>query len=184
MGVKINVGYCQKVGLPNYGSEGAHCNLEVEVDSMLFNDADAFHRRMQEFYASCRSAVESQLQRDCDVSRTPEKQEYSQSHDVPAASHPARRDDVPKTSTASPKQSKYAEQLAAQVKGFGVQRLDNLCVRMYRKPFRSLIPTGKPQGGEFSHKFLTKFKRATCRHHCKQRDSTTCSKYDYRHLCG
>ena len=48
MGVKINVGYCQKIGLPNYGSEGAHCNLELEVDSGLLNNMEAFQRRVQE----------------------------------------------------------------------------------------------------------------------------------------
>ena len=141
MGVKINVGYCQKVGLPNYGSEGAHCNLEIEVDSSLLNNTDAFQRRVQEIYAACRVAVESQLCQSNNVSRTPANQEPQQSHE-PASrdtqSHSTRRNGTAQASTASPKQSKYAEQLAAQVKGFGVQRLDNLCVRMYQKSFAAL----------------------------------------------
>jgi len=141
MGVKINVGYCQKIGLPNYGSEGAHCNLEIEVDSSLLNNTDAFQQRVQEVYAACRTAVETQLQHGEQTSRTPANQEPQQSHE-PAPrdtqSHSARRNGAAQASTASPKQSKYAEQLAAQVKGFGVQRLDNLCVRMYQKSFASL----------------------------------------------
>ena len=141
MGVKINVGYCQKIGLPNYGSEGTHCNLEIEVDTSLLNNTEAFQRRVQEVYAACRVAVEAQLQCDEQASRTPAKQEPRQSHE-PASrdtqSHSTRRNGAAQTSTASPKQSKYAEQLAAQVKGFGVQRLDNLCVRMYQKSFTAL----------------------------------------------
>ena len=141
MGVKINVGYCQKIGLPNYGNEGAHCNLELEVDSGLLNNMEAFQRRVQEIYAACRTAVETQLQCDEQTSRTPAKQEPQQSRE-PAPrdtqSHSARRNGTPQASTASPKQSQYAEQLAAQVKGFGVQRLDNLCVRMYQKSFTAL----------------------------------------------
>lgn len=134
MGVKLNVGYCQKIGLPNYGSEGAHCNVEVEVDTALLNDANTFQQRIQGIYATCRAAVESQLQQNGGVPRSPAKQ-------TPVASRDRtedRRDNLPKAATASSKQSKYAEQLAAQVKGLSVQRLDNLCVRMYRKPFASL----------------------------------------------
>jgi hypothetical protein len=143
MGVKINVGYCQKIGLPNYGSEGAHCNLEIEVDSGLLNNTEAFQRRVQEVYAACRVAVETQLQCDTQTSRTPAKQEPQQSCSREPAlcdtkSHSTHRNGAAQTSTASPKQSKYAEQLAAQVKGFGVQRLDNLCVRMYQKSFAAL----------------------------------------------
>ena len=141
MGVKINVGYCQKIGLPNYGSEGAHCNLELEMDSGLLNNTEVFQRRVQEVYAACRVAVETQLQCDVQTSRTPAKQEPRQSRE-PAShdpqSHSTRRNGATQTSTASSKQSKYAEQLAAQVKGFGIGRLDNLCVRMYQKSFASL----------------------------------------------
>ena len=141
MGVKINVGYCQKIGLPNYGSEGAHCNLELEVDTGLLNNTEAFQCRVQEVYAACRTAVETQLQCVGQTSRVPAKQEPRQSRE-PASrdpqSHSTHRNGAAQTSTASPKQSKYAEQLAAQIKGFGTQRLDNLCVRMYQKSFTSL----------------------------------------------
>ena len=130
MGVKINVGYCQKIGLPNYGSEGAHCNLEVEVDSILLNDPQAFQDRVREIYASCRTAVASQLN-----SGDPLPENRQPENPRPVRETRSRGNNL---SRPSEKQSKYAEQLAAQVKGLGLQRLDNLCVRMYRKPFGSL----------------------------------------------
>ena len=33
MPLKLNVGVSRKVGLPDYGSVGASCNVEVELDS-------------------------------------------------------------------------------------------------------------------------------------------------------
>ena len=42
MPMKLNVGVSRKVGLPNYGSVGASCNLELELDATLLErDLDA-----------------------------------------------------------------------------------------------------------------------------------------------
>ncbi len=45
MPVKLTVGLSKKVGLPNYGSLGATCGLEVEVPSLsLHSDPEALER--------------------------------------------------------------------------------------------------------------------------------------------
>ena len=45
MPLKLNVGVSRKVGLPDYGSVGASCHLEVELDStMIDRDLDALPR--------------------------------------------------------------------------------------------------------------------------------------------
>ena len=124
MGVKIHVGYCQKVGLPNYGSEGAHCDLEIEVDAAVFNDPEVLRQRLHEVYATCRDAVEMELEHHSQDVKSPEPE-------VSGTSGKMYR-------PPSPKQSKYAEQLASQIKTLGVRKLDNLCERMYRKSFASL----------------------------------------------
>ena len=134
MGVKINVGYCQKIGLPNYGSEGAHCDLEIEVDASVFGDPEAFQNRLREVYATCRKAVQMELEhRKQDAARSAERNTEHHESRVTHAETTGQTYRKP-----SPKQSKYAEQLAAQVKGLGVRKLDNLCVRMYQKPFAAL----------------------------------------------
>ena len=125
MGVKIHVGYCQKIGLPNYGSEGAHCDLEIEVDAAVFNDPEVFRQRLHEVYATCRNAVEMELEHRSQDAKCPEPEVNGTSGKT--SYHPP-----------SPKQSKYAEQLASQIKSLGVRKLDNLCKRMYKKPFTAL----------------------------------------------
>ena len=127
MEAKIYAGFCQKIGLPNYGSEGAHCDLEIEVDTAVLNSPEAFQQRVRDVYAACRAAVELELQ-----SRKPDVE-----HKEPETK-PREASGTGAYRNPSPKQAKYAEQLASQVKGLGVQKLDNLCVRMYQKPFASL----------------------------------------------
>ena len=36
MTIKINVGVNKKIGLPDYGSAGSHCVIEVEADNLEF----------------------------------------------------------------------------------------------------------------------------------------------------
>jgi hypothetical protein len=40
MPLKLNVGVSKKLGMPEYSSVGAACNLEVELDSGLLDDLD------------------------------------------------------------------------------------------------------------------------------------------------
>ncbi len=41
MPLKLNVGVNKKIGLPDYGSLGTSCHVEVEVDSgLIFDDLD------------------------------------------------------------------------------------------------------------------------------------------------
>ena len=61
MGVKLNVGVSKKIGLPDYGSAGSTCNLELELDNAALDRPDEFHRRVREAYAACRTAVEDEL---------------------------------------------------------------------------------------------------------------------------
>jgi hypothetical protein len=53
MPLKLNVGISRKVGLPAYGSIGASCNLEVELDSRLLEqDLQGFHARVRRAYVA------------------------------------------------------------------------------------------------------------------------------------
>ncbi len=64
MGLKLNAGVSRKVGLPNYGSVGASCNLELELDAGLIErDLDAFHARVRDVYVAAHQAVHDELAR-------------------------------------------------------------------------------------------------------------------------
>ena len=61
--LKLNVGTNRKIGQPDYGSAGASCNLEVELDTALFHDLDGLHHVVQRAYAACNQAVNDELAR-------------------------------------------------------------------------------------------------------------------------
>ena len=62
MPVRINVGVAKKVGQPNFGSAGATCNVEFELDGGFDNgSSDRFQDAVRRAYAACREAVESEL---------------------------------------------------------------------------------------------------------------------------
>ena len=64
MSLKLNVGVSRKMGLPDYGSVGATCNVEVELDgSLLKGDLEAFHAQVRHAYGAARRAVQDELAR-------------------------------------------------------------------------------------------------------------------------
>ena len=47
MPMKINLGVCKKIGLPDFGSAGSHCDIELEMDISAMNHPDEFQKRVQ-----------------------------------------------------------------------------------------------------------------------------------------
>jgi hypothetical protein len=77
--LKLNVEVSRKVGLPAFGSVGASCNLEVELDvSLIDRDLDAFHARVRDVYVAAHQAVNDDLARQQALLEMP--------HDSPASS--------------------------------------------------------------------------------------------------
>ena len=64
MSVKLSVGFQKKFGLPDYGSQGASCAVEFEIEpSLLQNDLERFHEKARRAFAACQQAVNEQLAR-------------------------------------------------------------------------------------------------------------------------
>ena len=79
MPTKVSVGLSKKAGLPNYGSLGASCHVELELDGqILAAEPERFRDQVRRAYAACRSAVEDELTRDSQVAA---------SNDIPSISH-------------------------------------------------------------------------------------------------
>ena len=52
---KLIVGVNKKIGLPDFGSCGTSCHVEVEIDSgLIFDDLDAFHHKVRQAYVALR----------------------------------------------------------------------------------------------------------------------------------
>ena len=124
MGLKLNVGISKKIGLPDYGSAGSLCHLELELDSSALEQPEEFHRRVQEVFAACRSAVEEELtnhrsKASQDTRPTPPpKTEYG-------GTTSSKRNES--RYAASPKQMEYIGRLSKDVKGLSAQKLEEYC---------------------------------------------------------
>ena len=62
MPMKVKVGLAKKVGQPDFGSLGASCDIELELDGgLLFHDLDGLQQKIQTAYVACRQAVNDEL---------------------------------------------------------------------------------------------------------------------------
>ena len=132
--LKLSVSTSKKIGLPDYGSLGASCGVELELDPRLLDrDLAAFHDRVRQAYVACAEAVNDELGR----------QQHGQSH-RPSGGDPRGNGNTRNGhgngngQQASDKQLGYVRQLAGQVEGLGLRRLDELCERMFHKTLGDL----------------------------------------------
>jgi len=144
--MKLNIGLSKKVGQPDYGSLGASCHVEVELDSTLLQqDLDAFQQRVRGAYIACHQAVEDELARHRQQTRTatrpPVEAPVSHSATSGNGSGPAANNRITSQNgngtnghVASEKQLSYINQLARQIRGLGVRRVDEVSLRMFNKP--------------------------------------------------
>ena len=65
MPLKLNVGLSKKIGLPNYGSVGASCHVELELEqALLYHDPAEWQQKLEQAFSACREAVNQELGRE------------------------------------------------------------------------------------------------------------------------
>jgi hypothetical protein len=136
MPLKVNSGLSKKLGLPNYGSAGASCSVEFELDSgQLVQDLDGFHRHIRNAYVACRQAIQDELSRQLnpepqttDATENDASVTAESSDDAPNGSTttPATLGLVQASPRASQRQLNYVHYLAHGLSGMTPRRLEIL----------------------------------------------------------
>ena len=143
MPLKLNVGVSKKVGLPDYGSAGATCNLELELDARLLEtDLDGFHQRVRTVYIAAQQAVHDELSRlqgqpapaPVETSNgTPDRPAHRNGHAATSTRPAGNRTRPPRPATPNQVRAieAIARRLGADLEGmlraeFGVERVEDL----------------------------------------------------------
>ena len=147
MPMTLSIGLSRKLGLPDYGSLGASCNVSVELDATLLrDDLDGFHAQVRKAYAACRQAVQDELSRHQAVepSQEPTRPPSASAGRTGPQNGNGNGNGRPTASNgngahnASSKQLDYINQLARQIRGLGIRRVESLAQRMFGKPLAGL----------------------------------------------
>lgn len=102
MPLTLNVGVSKKIGQPDYGSLGASCSVEVELDaSLLANDLDGFHHRVRQAYTACCQAVNDELARHQAASSAPAPSRVDAAANGSVANGQTRRRESTRRATTS-----------------------------------------------------------------------------------
>ena len=134
MPITITTGLSKKIGLPDYGSLGATCNVSFEVGhDLLESDLEGFQCKVKNAFVACRQAVNDELARhqgQAGGNGTNGSQPRSDSaNGTPSNGNGHRASNGNGNGggqIASEKQMTYARQLAGQIKGMGIRRLEAL----------------------------------------------------------
>lgn len=152
MSSRLTVGVSQKVGQPNFGSRGATCQIEFEMDTEMASDLRSqLVAQIQDAFQLCHDEVHRELQCECSApaSSTPEQMPSSQ----PIRTQPTNGNGQRRTREATEAQiraihaiaAKANVQLASQLDtDFGVASPKQLTIRQASElieTLKSRLPT-------------------------------------------
>lgn len=138
---KISIGLSRKDGLPQFGSIGASCHIEFEIDTdPLGNDLEGFHRSVSDAFTACRQAVHDELSRykqqnGVQPALTSQQQAVPANGNGNGSANGRGHDQQPgngSSRAATPKQLTYAKQLANQIDALGSRKLESLVRSMFQ----------------------------------------------------
>ena len=165
--LKLNVGTNRKIGQPDFGSAGASCNLELELDTGLFQDLEGLQQVVRRAYAACNQAVQDELTRIAgDTCKNTQPQEVIEVRTSPTISGAsvtripaAQFTNQPSPRPATASQVKAIRAIAARRKidlvgllreKFGLTTADELGIRQASNlidELKSDEPTASPTNG-------------------------------------
>jgi hypothetical protein len=156
--MKIHVGLSKKVGLPDFGSLGASCNVEFEASYDALGDLDAFHQKVQRAYAACRQAVENELASESQANGAPANCRAPSNgnghHNGNGSGRPAPRRSGGRKATASQARAlraiadRQGLDLAAELRNrYGVERPEDLSITEASETIDSLKATANGHNG-------------------------------------
>ena len=148
MAIKINVGVSKKIGLPDYGSAGSHCNIEIEADNSILDNPDQFLQRVRNAYEMARQSVEAELSHHrpgsagANTTGASTKAEPAQRQEYRQEYRQEHRSDNNSTGNriASPKQQQFIASLVKGVKGLEWATLDKYCASKWGTNTSQLSP--------------------------------------------
>ncbi len=123
MPLTLNVGLSKKIGQPDYGSLGASCHIQLELEhSLIFTDLDSFHDKVRQAFVACNQAVKDELYRHQQPAANPPAHNNGNGHAAngngnghpPPANGQRTRRDHTRAATAS--QVRAIEMIAKRVK--------------------------------------------------------------------
>lgn len=91
MALKLSIGFQKKIGLPEYGSAGANCQVEFELDRSEFhNNLEAFHEKARQAFIACQQAVNDQLSRQAQNGTAVNGNGHANGQPPPGNGHPQK----------------------------------------------------------------------------------------------
>ena len=129
MTIKINIGVNKKVGLPEYGSAGGHCNIEIEADNSILDNASQFLKRVKDAYELARQSVEEELahHRPGNAANQTRSVRQFEKEPAPRQEYRSNPNSGGNSFTASPKQQQFIAGLVKGIKGLDWRTLDRYC---------------------------------------------------------
>jgi len=160
--LKLNAGFSRKVGEPDFGSRGASVNVELELDSNLIHDSEAFCAQIRNLFDLARQSVDDELAID-PTSRTNASTTQSTPHrngcrtNGSANNRSQRNNNGVRCATQSQlrairaiceRQNRDPEQIASA--RFRVNRIEELTLQEASSvidELKSIASNGQPKGG-------------------------------------
>ena len=134
MALTLSLGSSRKLATNDFGSHGAHCGIELSLDPLAMEQPEVFQQRLTRLFATCREAVEEELQRQLGNETVAPPAELGTHGRIAQDGQPVNRNGNGSRRTArgaSEKQLKFIRTLASAVQGLDHNQLELLSERMF-----------------------------------------------------